>query len=156
MYQDFKELLSALNAHGVRYLVVGGYAVSLHSQPRGTKDLDVLVGPDAANSRAIFKALVDFGAPVCGLTPRDFTEPDHFFRMGSPPVMVDIMSRISGVEFDEAWQRRVAVQIDETLTVPFISRQDLLTAKISAGRPQDLADAEALRETDPKGPDGFS
>ena len=147
MFDDFKELLSAFNAYHVRYLIVGGYAVSLHAQPRATKDLDILISADAENGRAVYAALAKFGAPVEGLSASDFTEPDSFFRMGTPPVMVDIIPKISGVEFDTAWQRRVNVPIDDTLTVPFISPQDLLAAKISAGRAQDLADVAALRES---------
>lgn len=149
MFQDFNELLSAFNAHGVRYLIVGGYAVSLHAQPRATKDLDLLVPPDTANAEAVYAALARFGAPLDGLSPSDFTEPDSFFRMGKPPVMVDILPNISGVDFDAAWQRRVDVQIADGLTVPFISRQDLLQAKLAAGRPQDLADAASLRAAAP-------
>lgn len=147
MFQDFKELLSAFNAHGVKYLIVGGYAVSFHAQPRATKDMDILVGPEPDNARAVHAALKQFGAPVADLSPKDFSDPESFFRMGTPPVMVDIMSRISGVDFESAWQRRVDATIDDGLTVPFISRQDLLAAKISAGRPQDLADAAALNAT---------
>ena len=147
MYNDFKELLSALNAHQVRYLIVGGYAVSFHAEPRATKDLDILISPDTANGKAVYAALAQFGAPLEGLSANDFTEPDSFFRIGTPPVMVDILSRISGVEFEGAWQRKVDVPIDETLTVPFISRDDLLASKISAGRAQDLADVAELRES---------
>jgi len=147
MFDDFKDLLSAFNAANVRYLVVGGYAVSLHAQPRATKDLDILIGTDAENSKAVYLALKGFGAPVGGLSAQDFTEPDNFFRMGAPPVMVDIMPKISGVEFESAWSRRVTVEIDGALLVSFISREDLLAAKIAAGRAQDLADADALRES---------
>ncbi len=147
MHQDFKELLSAFNAGQVRYLIVGGYAVSYHAQPRATKDLDILIGADAENSKAVYAALAKFGAPIEGLSARDFAEPDNFFRMGTPPVMVDIMPKISGVEFEEAWTRRVDVQIDGELSVPFISRQDLLVAKLAAGRAQDLIDVDALRES---------
>ncbi len=147
MYQDFKELLSALNAGRVRYLIVGGYAVSFHAQPRATKDLDILIGTDAANGKAIYAALAKFGGPIEGLSAEDFIEPDNFFRMGTPPVMVDIMPKISGVEFEEAWKRRVDVRIDDNLSVPFISREDLLVAKLSAGRAQDLIDVDALRAT---------
>jgi len=146
MFQDFKELLSALNAHSVRYLIVGGYAVSFHAQPRATKDLDILVSADEANSKAVFAALAEFGAPITGLSTQDFTEPGAFFRMGTPPAMVDILPSISGVEFDEAWPRRVLVPIDEALTAPFIAREDLRAAKLAAGRPQDLADVAALDE----------
>ena len=115
MYRDFKELLSAFNAEQVRYLIVGGYAVSFHAQPRATKDLDILIGTDAENGKAVYTALAKFGAPIEGLSANDFSEPDNFFRMGTPPVMVDIMPKISGVEFDAAWQRRVDVQIDDGL-----------------------------------------
>jgi len=147
MFDDFKELLSAFNAGNVRYLIVGGYAVSLHAQPRATKDLDILISADAKNSQAVYLALAKFGAPLEGLSAGDFADPENFFRMGTPPVMVDIMPKIMGIEFDDAWQRRVNVAIDDTLTVPFISREDLLAAKISAGRAQDLADVDALRDS---------
>ncbi|HLJ37970.1 MAG TPA: nucleotidyl transferase AbiEii/AbiGii toxin family protein [Steroidobacteraceae bacterium] len=144
MFPDFKDLLSALNAHQVRYLVVGGYAVGFHAQPRATRDLDILISADPENGKAVHAALTQFGVPLGGLSAEDFVEPGSFYRMGSPPVMVDILSRISGVDFDEAWQRRVSVAIDETLSAPFISREDLLAAKLAAGRPQDLADVAAL------------
>ena len=144
MYPDFKELLSALNAHQVKYLVVGGYAVSFHARPRATRDLDILIKADPENGRAAFAALGEFGAPLEDLSAQDLIEPGSFYRMGTPPVMVDILPRISGVDFEEAWQRRVSVIVDDTLTAPFISREDLLAAKIAAGRPQDLADAAAL------------
>ena len=117
MHQDFKELLSVFNAGQVRYLIVGGYAVSFHAQPRATKDLDILIGTDAENSKAVFAALAKFEAPIEGLSAKDFAEPDNFFRMGTPPVMVDIMPKISGVEFEEAWRRRVAVRIDLSPTI---------------------------------------
>jgi hypothetical protein len=147
MHQDFKELLSAFNAGGVRYLIVGGYAVSFHAQPRATKDLDILIASDAENGKAVYRSLAKFGAPIEGLTADDFTEPDNFFRMGAPPVMVDIMPKISGIEFEEAWRRRVDVRIDDDLAVSFISREDLMAAKVAAGRVQDLADVDALRES---------
>jgi hypothetical protein len=90
MHRDFKELLSAFNEGHVKYLVVGGYAVSMHAEPRATKDLDILAGADAENSKAVYAALAKFGAPVEGLTAKDFTDLDSLFRMGTPPVMVDI------------------------------------------------------------------
>jgi hypothetical protein len=101
------------------------------------------------NSKAVYAALAKFGAPIEGLSAKDFTEPDNSFRMGTPPVMVDIMPKISGVELEEAWIRRVDVRIDDDLSVPFISREDLLVAKLSEGRAQDLIDVDALRESCP-------
>lgn len=80
MHSDFKELLSIFNARGVKYLILGGYAVSFHAQPRATKDLDLFVRRDAANAHAIYQALAAFGAPLAGLAPEDFLDPDGFFR----------------------------------------------------------------------------
>ena len=94
MYPDFKELLSVLNAHRVKYLLVGAYAVSVYAQPRATKDLDILVKPDVHNANALFAALKDFGAPLEGITAADFANVKSFFRMGREPVMVDILPQI--------------------------------------------------------------
>jgi hypothetical protein len=148
MYPDFKELLSVLNARHVKYLVVGAYAVSIHAQPRATKALDVLVKADAKNAKAVFAALAEFGAPLQGLTAADFAEPGPFFRMGRAPVGVDILTEIPGVDFDAAWQRRVVDVIDPTsgLKANFISANDLIAAKLAAGRPQDIADVDAIRK----------
>ncbi len=143
---DFKELLSDFNSHNVRYLLVGGYAVSLHAQPRATKDLDLWVSPDSANAQAVFSALAAFGAPLGGLTVSDFMEPGSFFHMGTPPLAVDILLTIQGVNFEAAWNRRIEMQIDsDGLRAPVISSVDLIEAKVAAARPQDLADADALR-----------
>jgi hypothetical protein len=147
MHSDFKELLSILNAERVKYLVVGGYAVSLYAQPRATKDLDILIKPDKANAAALFRALEKFGAPLEGLTPDDFIERGSFFRMGTPPVMVDILPEIAGIDFNQAWRRRAMETIDRKtgLKAAFISADELIAAKAAAGRAQDLADVEALR-----------
>ena len=79
MYLDFEELLAILNAREVRYLVVGGYAVAFHAQPRATKDLDLWVKPDLANASALYDALAEFGAPLENLKPADFAEAGHSF-----------------------------------------------------------------------------
>jgi hypothetical protein len=148
MYPDYKELLSALNAHGVKYLVVGAYAVSIHAQPRATKDIDILVKPGVENAKAAFAALAQFGAPLEGLTFADFAAPGSFFRMGREPVAVDILSEIPGVDFDAAWERRVEDVVDEATgtTATFLSREDLIAAKLASGRRQDLADVEAIQK----------
>jgi len=145
MYPDFKELLSRFNARKVKYLVVGGYAVSFHAQPRATKDLDIFIGADAANAAVVYAALAEFGAPLDGLTPGDFVEKGKFYRIGVPPLMIDIFSEISGVDFEAAWEKRVSVAIDEDLQVHFIDAESLIAAKLASGRPEDLADVEALR-----------
>ena len=137
-----------MNAHRVKYLVIGAYAVAIHAQPRATKDLDILVKADPENAKAVFAALAEFGAPLQGLTSADFEEPGPFFRIGREPVGVDILTAIPGVEFDAAWPRRVEDVFDaETnLRANFISRDDLLAAKRAAGRRQDLADIEAIEK----------
>src|ERR1700692_2046576 len=139
MFDDFKELLSIFNAHSVKYLIVGGYAVSFHAQPRATKDIDLWIKPDAENAKALYAALARFGAPLEGLTAEDFNDRGKFFRMGREPVMVDILPEIDGVDFDHAWENRVESVIDaETgLKAFFISGPDLVAAKVAAGRPQD-------------------
>jgi hypothetical protein len=144
MYQDFKELLSLFYEHKVKYLAVGGYAVSLHAQPRATKDLGILIKADADNARALFAALAKFGVPLEGLAPDDFIERGKFYRMGYPSLMIDILPEISGVDFDTAWEKRIEAEIDEGLRASFIDRDSLLAAKLAAGRPEDLADIAAL------------
>jgi hypothetical protein len=131
----------------VRYLVVGGYAVMKYTEPRFTKDLDLWISTDEENSKAVFSALKEFGAPLKGLTPHDFTERGYFYQMGNSPFRLDIMMSIPGVEFETAWEHREEVLL-EGLTLPFISRADLITAKDASGRAQDLLDAENLRKAD--------
>jgi hypothetical protein len=85
MYQDYKDLLSAFQTHGVKYLIVGGYAVIFHAQPRFTKDIDVFIKADRANAEAVYAALAEFGAPLQGLRPEDFANRGRFFRFGHTP-----------------------------------------------------------------------
>jgi hypothetical protein len=106
---DFRDLLRNLNAAGVSYLVVGGYAVMVHTEPRYTKDLDLWIKPELNNAQALLAALFEFGAPVAGVTPEDFTEPEVFFQIGVDPVRVDILTSVLGLEFDEAWERKIEV-----------------------------------------------
>ena len=149
MFDEFKELLSIFNGLNVRYLIVGGYAVSFHSQPRLTKDIDLLIQADPENGKAVYAALAKFGASLEGLAPDDFISTNSFFRMGRAPLSIDILPDIRGVDFDDVWQRRVEAIIDAEsgLKALFISRDDLIKAKLAAGRPQDIADVAALRKS---------
>src|SRR5579864_1598252 len=104
MYQDYKDLLSAFQSRGVKYLIVGGFAVIYHSQPRFTKDMDLFIKSDPENAKAIYAALGDFGAPLQGMSPEDFTDRNSFFRFGREPKGFDILPSIPGVEFDAAWE----------------------------------------------------
>ncbi len=149
MYQDYKDLLSAFNAHGVRYLIVGGYAVIFHAQPRFTKDIDLFIKADHANAQAVYAALAEFGAALEGVSPEEFADRGSFFRFGRDPRGFDILPDLPGVDFDAAWERRVEGLIDAAtgLNAYFISAADLVAAKLAAGRPQDIADVDALRKT---------
>ncbi len=140
---DFTELLNLFNANDVRYLIIGGYAVVQYAEPRFTKDLDVWVSADSSNAKAVFRALSAFGAPLAGMTEQDFAAEGYFYQMGVPPVRVDVLMGIPGVDFEQAWQNRVQVDF-EGLVVTFISKPDLIKAKLAAGRDQDLKDAKSL------------
>jgi hypothetical protein len=148
MFPDYKELLRSFRDHGVKYLIVGGYAVSFHAQPRATKDLDIFVKADKENAQAVFAALTTFGAPLTGITPDDFADPGKFVRFGHPPVAIDILPAVDGLDFDTAWSRRVEGLIDQATgdTANFLSREDLIASKLAAGRPRDLLDVEDIRE----------
>ena len=146
MLKDHRDILSKLNTHGAKYLVIGGHAVSFHAEPRGTKDLDVFIKADEENSKAVFAALADFGAPMRGVTPADFNDrPTRVFQLGVPPARVAILQGIAGVDFDEAWPNRVDGLLDKDTPAHIISREHLIQNKLAVGRHQDLADVEALR-----------
>lgn len=144
MPADLKELLRALNARGVKFLVVGGYAFGAYTEPRATKDLDIFIRSDEENSEAIYRALADFGAPLNNLSPADFRD-GSCFQIGSPPGRIDILQQIDGVTFDEAWKDRVEATIEGEIRVAVISREDLIRNKLASGREQDLLDVKKLR-----------
>ncbi|MFO7601255.1 MAG: nucleotidyltransferase [Candidatus Desulfacyla sp.] len=142
---DFKELLKSFKSYNIRYLIVGGYAVMKYSEPRFTKDLDVFIATDQNNATAVYKALKEFGAPLENLTSKDFSQKGYFYQMGSPPLRVDIMMSIPGVEFDQAWENREVVELGD-LEIYFISRSDLIRSKEASGRLQDKMDVDKLKE----------
>jgi hypothetical protein len=145
--KDLKELLLALNAHEVEYLVVGGYAVGVHSEPRATKDLDIFIRSNEKNSVAVYRALAAYGAPLENLTPDVFKDdPGSIFQIGMPPSRIDILQRIDGVTFDEAWRSRIEGLVDGEIPAHIISREHLIENKLVSGRTQDIADVEAMRK----------
>lgn len=145
MTEDLKELLRAFNAHAVKYLVVGGYAYGVHAEPRATKDLDLFIRSDEENSKAVFDALAQYGAPLGGLTPDDFAD-GTVFQIGKPPARIDILQNIDGISFDEAWKNRVEGLVDGETPAAVISKEDLIRNKLASGREQDLLDVKKLRE----------
>ena len=143
MYPDFKELLLAFNAHNIEYLIVGAHALAAHGHVRATKDLHLWVRPEESNAQRVLTALSHFGAPLSGLTANDLSTKETIFQIGLPPLRIDVITSIDGVEFAEAWPDRL-----ETLFggVPafVIARHHLITNKKTTGRLQDLADVQQL------------
>ena len=143
---DFRDLFAALNAAGARYLLVGGYAVAFHAEPRFTKDLDVWTEPEAENARRVLDALRAFGAPLQELSASDLAQPGIVFQIGVPPNRIDVVTSIDGVAFDAAWPDRVETSYgDQPMFV--IGRACLIRNKRAAGRPQDLIDVVALERS---------
>jgi len=141
--RDFAEMLSALSEAGAEFLIVGAHALAAHGVPRATGDLDIWVRPTPTNARRVLRALASFGAPLHDLTLDDLTKPDTVFQIGVPPSRVDILTGITGVRFDDAWPRRVALDL-EGAAVSVIGRSDFIANKRATGRLKDLADVDGL------------
>ena len=147
MNSDFAEMLSALSAAGVDFIIVGAHALAAHGAPRATGDLDIWVRPTRENAERALQALAAFGAPLFDLSADDLTHSDTVFQMGVPPSRIDILAGITGVTFDEAWPRRMLVSV-EGLEVPVLSRRDFVTNKCLVDRPKDRVDLALLAEAD--------
>ena len=144
LQRDLREFIGLLNSLGVEYLIVGGHAVAYHGHPRFTGDIDFLVRPSAANAGRVVTALNKFGFSDLGLTEDDFVRRGSVVQLGRPPNRIDLLTLISGVDFDAAWIGSVAGELDG-LPVRFIGFDDLLKNKQAAGRDQDLADVKKLK-----------
>jgi hypothetical protein len=131
MERHLKDLLSALNAHEVRYVVVGSYALAVHAQTRATGDLDVLVDT----------------APEQEFTPKDFEDPTTIFQVGVSPIRIDIIKRISGLDFETVWASSVPWVIDDEVPARYISQEHFIQNKLAVGRLQDLADVSAVMQS---------
>lgn len=142
--KDFKEFAALLNAHGVEYLVVGGYALAAHGHPRYTGDIDFWVSRGAGNIERLLDVLRSFGFGSLGLSARDFGA-DTVVQLGRPPRRIDLLTDIDGVEFEGCWSRRETVSVDG-LQLHLIGLEDFKANKRAAGRWKDLADLEALGE----------
>jgi hypothetical protein len=142
--QDFKEFIQSLNANGVRYLVVGGYAVAVHGHPRYTKDMAVWIARDEENAARMVRALEDFGFGSLGLREVDFLEPDQIIQLGYPPVRIDVLTTLVGVDFEECFPTKLEVPVDDVVAY-FIDIENLKKNKKASGRLQDLADLENLQ-----------
>ncbi len=142
---DFKEFLKLLRAHGVEYLLIGGWAVGYHGYPRSTDDLDVWVAIAPANAARVVKTLREFGFDVPELSTELFLQNDQIVRMGIEPVRIEVATSISGVEFNECYRERLETTLDDE-PVSLISLRHLRINKKASGRLKDLSDLENLPE----------
>ena len=140
---DFKEFLRLLSSERVEYLVVGGHAVGFHGYPRATGDLDVWIAVGPQNARRMNDVLRRFGFADESVDPSIFLEPDKIIRMGVPPLRIEILTGLSGVDFRSCYARRTTLQVDD-VEVSWISLEDLRVNKQAAGRHKDLADLDEL------------
>lgn len=142
---DFKDFLKALNEAKVNYLIVGGYAVIIHGHARNTGDLDIWVERSEKNHALLKQAFQHFGMPVFDMTLENFLNVKKFdvFSFGTPPVCIEILTKLKGVEFDEATSTSEVREIDG-IQVKVIHLNQLIQAKKAAGRPKDLNDIENL------------
>ncbi len=140
---DYKEMLEYLSEEKVRFLLVGAYALAVYGYPRATKDIDFFVRASPENASNLMRALSRFGAPLTGISETDFASEGIVFQIGNSPRRIDILTRISGVDFESAYANRKVVSV-AGVDVPVISVSDLIANKRASGRTQDLADVEKL------------
>jgi len=140
---ELREFLELLNEHQVENMLIGGYAVGYHGFPHATADMDIWVATNEANAAKIIAALEAFGFAGTGITPVLFLGPDKITQIGNPPLRIEILTTISGLEFAEAYAKRI-VDVIDGVPVSFISSDDLKINKRASGRTKDLADLDNL------------
>ena len=153
--KDYKEMLQYLSDEAVKFLLVGAYALAAHGFPRATRDIDLFVWANPENAASLFRALDRFGAPLEEVSAADFAAEGTVFQIGVGPRRIDILTRIDGVTFQEAYARRSTIRL-EGMDVPVISREDLIANKRASGRTQDLADVERLTSRSRSGDDDLT
>ncbi len=140
---DFEEFLRLLVKHKVKFVLVGGYAVAFHGYVRTTKDMDIFFCDSDDNIEKIINTLRDFSINTDNTLKKELQEPGSIIRMGIPPVMIEMINRLSGISFSEVWEHRIAGKYGD-ISVNYISYKNLLINKKAAGRPKDLADVDEL------------
>jgi hypothetical protein len=142
---DSKEFIALLNSRGVEYLIVGAHSLAFHARPRFTGDLDILIRPTKENAAKLVTILNEFGFADLGVKAADFTQPEQIIQLGRAPNRIDLLTSISGVGIEEAFANKVGGNLDD-LGVNFLSRDLLIANKRAVGRPQDIADLDALQD----------
>lgn len=145
LHPDFNDLLAEFVRCGVRFVLLGGYAVGIHVKPRATKDLDLLVSAEGENLSRVAAALTAFGAPAAVIEAALKMKPNEIVYLGVPPVRIDILRQADGIDTEESIANAESVSLGD-LTIPVICLRDLIANKRASGRPQDLADVVLLEE----------
>jgi hypothetical protein len=143
LQKDLREFIESLNSQSVDYLIVGAFALAFHGVPRYTGDIDILVRTSAENAARVEAVMRAFSFASLGLSAADFMHPDHVIQLGHPPNRIDLLTSITGVTFEEAWNTRVDGNL-HGIPVRFIGREALIRNKRATGRARDKADLEAL------------
>ncbi|WP_235833024.1 DUF6036 family nucleotidyltransferase [Arcticibacter tournemirensis] len=147
--EDFVDFINLLNRHKVEYMVVGAHALAFHGRPRHTGDLDIWIKPSIFNAEKMINVIDDFGFSSLGLVKEDFLKDNYVTQLGYPPLRIDILNSISGVDFDEAYKNRINGEIDD-LNISFINIDDFIKNKQATGREKDLGDINALKKKNSK------
>ena len=143
MNPHFVEILRAFREEGVEHLVIGAHALAVHGHVRATLDIDLWVRPSRDNALRTWRALERFRAPLSKMNLEDFAEPEVLYQIGVPPSRIDIMTSVTGLDFETAWPNRVMATFGD-VEAPVLGLDDMRTAKRAAGRLKDLADLEEL------------
>ena len=142
-FPDFEEFFRLLNVHKVKYLVVGGYAFAVHAFPRFTNDLDIWIETDVKNAEKILQVLHDFGFKELEVTIEDLTNPDRIIQLGYPPLRIDLLTDIDGVDFSTAWGNKDSSSYGKQ-KINIINRELFIRNKLASGRKKDKEDLEKL------------
>lgn len=140
---DYRDLFRILNRHKVRYLVIGAYAVAFYTEPRYTKDIDIWASNDATNAGRLYKALIEFGAPLKGMAVKDFTNRKTIYQIGVAPVRIDILMGAAGIKFENAWKNRKKTRYGG-MPINMLGIKELIYSKKKAGREHDTSDIKNL------------
>lgn len=144
--KDFEDFIKLLNQYEVEYMVVGGYALAFHGKPRHTGDLDIWINISEKNASGMLKVLKDFGMSALGFKKDDFLKPGFVTQIGYPPLRIDILNSIDGVEFNEAANHMNRINIETDLPLNYIGLNDFVKNKQATGRMQDLADIQEINK----------
>ena len=142
--KDFEDFIMLCNKYELEYLVIGGFAVSIHGYPRTTKDLDICINKNEANASKLIQILEDFGFGSLNFKIEDFVKDNMITQLGYEPIRIDILNDLNGVDFDVAFQNKRVVQMNGVPT-NFIGYYELIENKEKAGRDQDLLDVKKLK-----------